>query len=108
MELKDFIKDVLTDIVNGQTEFNEEMKAQNKKVKTCIYPVDGGAIGSHGAITIPVSFNLKLSVQNDTGSKTAIGVMGGLLGAGINGTISSKDESENRISFTRPLTFNVS
>lgn len=36
---------------------------------------------------------------------TYIGVIGGILGAGINGGIESKDENGNKIDFSIPLTF---
>ena len=104
MELKEFIKGVLTEIVEAQSEFNQEMDAQNKKVKVCKYPLVGESAGPHGAVTLSVSFALK----KNSDSKSAIGVVAGIIGSGINKVQSSEDESENRLSFEMPLTFNCS
>ena len=108
MELKEFIKGVLTEIVEAQSEFNQEMDAQNKKVKVCKYPLVGESAGPHEAVTLSVSFDLKLSLKKNSDSKSAIGVVAGIIGSGINKVQSSEDESENRLSFEMPLTFNCS
>lgn len=106
MELKDFIKQALSDIVEATTELNQGFKEKNNSARVGINPA-GDAVYNVGntRITTLVEFNLTVSDTNEQGVKAGLTVLSGIFGAGLSGKEEKQNTTANTIHFGIPLTF---
>ena len=109
MELKDFIKDTLVQIVEGVTEAEKIISSNGAHInpRTARYPEESRAKGvmydaSHGIIE-PVVYDVALTESEKEEAKAGIGVFLGSIGLGAKAGISEGASSLARIQFKIPL-----
>ncbi len=106
MELKDFIKNTISQLAQSVEELNNEMPG-----KLIVNPVSRMSVGKNPHIDIKgyrynvleIDFDLTLTAESSAGSQGKIGVMAAVLNAGGSMEEEKLDKAENRIRFTLPV-----
>jgi hypothetical protein len=107
MELRDFIKETISQIIDGITESQEF--AKSKKAVVNPFGMAGGNkdgfgylgyTGEHASI---VEFNVALTVNEELKGKASIGVLTGILGIGGQKETGTTNSSISNISFKIPI-----
>ncbi len=85
MELKEFIKHVIVDIMDGVAEAQEEVKAGEvvPAMKRTVSAVEVGVSQDQ-----PIEFEVRVQVDESSGSAAKLGVLSGIIGAGVSGNSS--------------------
>lgn len=107
MELKEFVKETLLEIVKGVKEAQGAVKKHGATVNPKYVNGDSAQIGGEYMPVQDVSFEVGLTISEETGNNKGIGVVLGPLKAGINGTGNASESSVTRIKFTVPLALPV-
>lgn len=106
MELKEFVKETLLQIIQGVKEAQEEAP----KFGAAVNP--GEIVGSNlqlasvngeGCTVQNIEFEVGLTTSNAETAKSGIGVMLGGIGAGTNKSANEQQSSATKIKFTVPL-----
>ena len=97
MELKDFIKDTLIQIVSGVDEAQEAVAD-----KAVINPVND-AFELNRAAPVKVFFDVALTVTESAGGKAVIGIFTSGLSLGVKGGAEVGSRSLNRVQFNVPV-----
>lgn len=107
MELKEFVKETITQVVDGIIEAQKITGDKGAKVNpfealssnsTEVYMPNRSYIGL-------IKFEVALASSENREGKSGIGVWLGGIGAGTQGKIGSKDESVTNIKFSIPVDF---
>lgn len=107
MELKEFVKKTLLEIVEGVEEAQKAVKEHGAVVNPKYVKGDSAQIGREYVPVQDISFEVGLTTSEVTGNDKGIGVVLGPLKAGINGTGNTSESSVTRIKFTVPLALPV-
>jgi len=106
MELKDFIKQALSDIVGATDELNKEFKEKDISARVGINPAGDAEFNiGNTRITTMVKFDLTVTDTNEQGVKAGLTVFSGIIGSGVSGKEEKQNTTANTISFGIPLTF---
>jgi len=108
MNLKDFVRDTLTQIVDGVIEARKILVEKNADVNPIGGHFDQAALGGkqwsfEKGITEFVNFNVALTQEDATGTKGGIGVFLGGVGLGAQGRSEASSGSLSRIEFRVPI-----
>ena len=110
MDLKDFIAQTLTQIVEGVQAAQSEIQAKGAKVNPGfvgdykeIAKSGGGLLCATGGTAQIVEFEVALTVSEGTGTKGGIGVFAGAVSLGSAGQSSAENKSVSRVKFSVPL-----
>ena len=108
MQLKDFIKETLIQIVQGIGEAQEELKDTDcainpRDIKSEDYTTV--ILKNKRHVVQDVDFNIALTNTSNSEDKAGIGVMLGSFGLGGNKTLSDGNTSNTNISFSVPVVF---
>ena len=108
MELQEFIKQSLVQIVNAIVETQREvsgtgasvnpsgLRLQNEQVK-------GHSVTNDGNVTQHIEFDVAVTSIEGTGSKGGIGVVAGIFALGTQGQSSESMQAVSRLKFTIPI-----
>jgi hypothetical protein len=109
MQLKDFIKESLTQIIEGIAETQKTELPHYAEISPHIpienFKGDGPRMKplySHQYAT-PVKFDIAVTAEETTGTKGGIGVVAGIFALGSQGKTDNKDSSISRIQFEIPI-----
>ena len=107
MELKEFIKNTVTQIADAVTELN----GGTSKYKLTVNPITSITNGFSENDTIDVAndrckitnieFDLILATSEDKGHTAKVGVLANVVGIGISSDKNAKNESVNKIKFSK-------
>ncbi len=110
MELKEFIKTALTEIVEGVSEASEEAGKHGATIgSTELYGYLKEAKVTTNVDSLPVSqvdFDIALTEAKKSDTKGGIGVHLGALKLGSDGSSHNENGSHSRIKFSVPIVFN--
>lgn len=107
MELKDFIREALVQVVTGVEEAREELKGKGVLINPLVFGdkrvfhQNGGEHG--GRQTQSLEFNIAVTTESKEGKKTGLGVVAGFLSAGIGGSNESGAINFNSLKFSIPF-----
>lgn len=101
MDLKQFVKETLTQIIQGVSEAQGEASLSGGRVNPSF---SGPGTDQHGCLIGFVEFDVAVSVSEGTGSKAGIGIFVGEVGLGAKGESTSASGSMSRIKFKVPVT----
>lgn len=106
MELKEFIKQTITDIKDAISELNQESESDNavvtpQNIDDLKHPKTEG---THRNVT-DIQFDLSLSVMEEKGKEGKLGVMNSIVSLGGTAKTGATHENVNRIQFTIPVCF---
>ncbi|MBW4048724.1 MAG: hypothetical protein HIU89_12580 [Proteobacteria bacterium] len=108
MELQEFIKQSLVQIVNGMAEAQQEVAAKGASVnpsglKLKDDQVKGHSVSNDGNVTQHIEFDVAVTTTEGTGTKGGIGVVMGVLALGSQGQSSASSQAISRLKFTIPM-----
>lgn len=108
MDLKDFIKNTLVQIVDGVLEAEKELESRNASVNPIGGIFDQKQIGGRtwsfeDGITETVNFDVALTNSEKEGTSGGIGVLLGSISLGAKGSSEETITSVTRIKFNIPL-----
>lgn len=107
MELKTFISETLTQILEGVTESQSKASQIDGRVVPHVRtPREGANLYGHTNDQLPVivvDFDVSVFAQEDTGTKGGIGIAIGVLALGSKGESNQQQNSTNKIKFQIPI-----
>lgn len=108
MELQDFIKQSIVQIVNGVFEAQKEVADKGASVNPSGLHLKGDQIKGHavtndGNVTQHIEFDVAVTTTEGTGTKGGIGVVAGVLALGAQGQSSESTQAVSRLKFTIPI-----
>lgn len=107
MELKDFVRESLLQIIAGVSEAQDELEDTNAETnpRDVIFPksnllpyIHDKATGGSKAVDF-VEFDVAVTAQEGTQTKGGIGVVMGIVGIGSQGKSEQKNEQHSRLKF---------
>lgn len=110
MDLKEFIRNTLTQIAEGAAEAQANISALGGEVAPSINTGTYMELGKHGLLSTDkgyahmVDFDVALTTSEGTGTKGGIGVFLGVATLGSGGESKSESSSLSRIKFSIPIT----
>ena len=111
MELKDFISETLTQIIQGVEEAQLNTKDSggfiSPYVRTTFEAKHMVAVTTDQTPVHLVNFDVSLEATDGTGTKGGIGVVTGLLSAGSQGQSNKSNLASHKISFNIPISLPV-
>lgn len=107
MELKDFIKDTVTQISEAVTELN----GGQAKYKLTVNPISSNGISERNSINTAydtchvtnIEFDLTLTSSENSGSSAKVGVFASVVGVGASSNSGANNESVSKIRFALPV-----
>ena len=108
MELKEFVAQTLTQIIDGVVQSQTNAIAHGALVNPHLNPMSGKN-SEHGFLQClegfaqVVKFDVALTVTEGTGTKGGIGVFAGPVNLGTSGQSSNSNSSVSRVQFNVPL-----
>ena len=114
MDLKEFIRDTLTQIAEGAAEAQVNISALGGEVAPSIRTGTYMELGKHGLLSAEngyahmVEFDVALTASEGTGTKGGIGVFLGAVTLGSGGESKSESSSLSRIKFSIPISLKQS
>ncbi len=110
MELKDFVKETLTNIVTGITESQKFMKENNYNGEICPIIssewVKSGYVFSEGGKPIQsVEFDVAVTISEKKDTKGKIGIIISSIGLGAEKNKEKSSDQNSRIRFSIPITY---
>lgn len=107
MELKDFVAQTLTQLIEGVVASQKAGSAHGATVNPQINPMSDsskhGFVHCYEGFAQVVRFDVALTVTEGTGTKGGIGVFAGPVNLGSSGQSSSSNSSVSRVQFNVPL-----
>jgi hypothetical protein len=108
MDLKDFVSQTLTQIVEGVKESQTVATARGASVNPILSGTQAeaakhGFLWSEAGFAQVVSFDVALTVTEGTGTKGGIGVFAGALTLGASGQSATTNSSVSHVKFSVPL-----
>jgi len=102
MELHEFVRETLTQIINGVVEAQNSQIVRDNNAEIIPYSVSS----SNSKITNrDIEFDVVVSAQSENSTKAGLGVFVGPIGAGTQAKINSNDSMQNRVKFSIPIVF---
>lgn len=111
MELQDFVKEALVQVIGGVTAAQDEIRKAGSSAE--ISPAlktnwetlerQGKAMSDSGRVVQLLEFDIAVTVAEKTQTKGKIGIAIGVLGLGSQGQSESSDSSASRIKFSVPI-----
>jgi len=105
MELKDFIKGTLTEIIEAVTEVQAAVKPSGAMINPREYGRDVRTTTNDGASIYQIDFDIAVTVSDTSGAKGGIGVFVAGIGLGTKGETAESNVSQNRIKFQIPISY---
>ncbi len=109
MQLKDFIKESLSQIINGIAETQKEVLPHNAEISPYI-PVENIKTSEKKMKPFytwqhatPVKFDIAVTAEETTGTKGGVGVVAGVFALGSQGKTDNLNSSISRIQFEIPI-----
>lgn len=102
MELQSFITQALLDIVNGVVDAQSQVNRQ-----TSIIPDVNEEHDRVNSRMQVVKFDVSIRIDDQKGSEGKLGVLSGVIGAGIAGNSSSATEHLTKLQFSIPISFPI-
>lgn len=106
MELKEFIKDTITQIAEAVQELNNEQSTRclvvNPSSSSMNHDREFVYHGSSHNQTL-LNFHLSLTASDKTGSSGKVGVLTGMFGIGVNADAKNEEGSLTTLSFKLPV-----
>ena len=102
MELHNFIKETLVQIVRGIVESQEDKIIQQNKASIVPYGVSSMDLKSANR---EIEFDIVITTQSGSSTKGGLGIFVGGIGIGAQGKLDAKDLNENRVKFSVPVLF---
>lgn len=109
MDLKEFIRDTLTQIAEGAAEAQANINALGGEVIPHIRSGTYMELGKHGLLSTEngyahmIEFDVALTASEGTGTKGGIGVFLGAVTLGSGGESKTENSSLSRIKFSIPI-----
>ena len=107
MELKDFLSQTLTQIIEGVAESQQVAAGHGAAVNPAFNPMDNparlGFINCYDGYAQLVHFDVALTVSEGTGTKAGVGVFAGTFNLGASGQSNSASSSVSHVQFNVPL-----
>jgi len=110
MELKDFVSEALTQIIEGVHDAKEKVKDKGAEINPhLIGGIDlvarhgGGIETSSGNVAHIVEFDIAVTIVEGKGTKGGIGIVTGAINLGSSGQSSTENSSISKIKFNVPL-----
>lgn len=109
MELKDFVGQALVEIVEGvtaaQSKLGESGVHVNPRLSTQQGTLEskGKLVSTYGRLVQLVEFDVAVTVNEATGTKGGIGIVGGIINLGTQGQSSESNSALSRIKFSVPM-----
>jgi len=109
MDLQDFIKQTLVQIVKGVEEASKELEQTNAVISPKIHQpnptkeVTGMLTVRDGNPATIVSFDVALNSTEGTGTKGGIGVVAGFVNLGSSGESNKENATASRVKFNVPV-----
>lgn len=117
MELKDFVRETLSEIASGVAEaqaeqqgalINPRIKSQESSDSKIALAEDGAGRGIQGGRILDyVEFDIAVTVDKNTETKGKISVLFGALNLSSGGASENKDSSTSKVRFKVPISFSV-
>ncbi len=114
MNLKDFVSQTLTEIINGTIEAQQQTKDTGSIVNPKMKPASSfaGNMPSHGVtfdkqVILPVEFDVALTITEDTKATGKAGISVFKTGLGIEASLKDINQTLNRVKFSVPLALPV-
>ena len=102
MELHEFVRETLVQIVHGITEAQDHEIIQKNNASVVPYGISSADLKlAHREI----SFDVVVIAQTESSAKGGIGIFVGGLGIGTQGKLGANDSLENRVKFSVPILF---
>ena len=110
MDLKEFVKQTLCQIVEGVKEAQSHLAAHGGEVSPNLSRMAGNVIdriglihSANGSTVQMVTFDVALTATEGTGTKGGIGVVTGMFNLGSSGESKAENSSLSRVKFGVPL-----
>lgn len=108
MELKDFVSDTLTQIIEGVKAARNAAGESDALVAPHIDPLQShleehGMVPAGDRVAQIVNFNVALTVTEGSGTKGGIGVVAGAINLGSAGQSRSSNSTVSRVQFSVPV-----
>jgi hypothetical protein len=108
MELKDFIKGTLTEIITAVVETQEELKSTGAEINPYKYGKIERTKTGEGSPIYHIEFDIAVTTSDTAGAKGGIGVFVAGLGIGTKGEMTEANTAQNRIKFQIPIALPLS
>lgn len=115
MELKDFIKGALVQVVTGIEEAGKELGQSTALINPQHTLTNGGrlmyhaeSLGSNGTPVQEMEFDVAVFAKEGAEAKSGFGILVGSVGIGAHGKLNEASGSESRIKFKIPIVLPVS
>ena len=107
MQLKDFISETLSQLIDGVVEAQEKVQASGGRVSPHVRtPNDPKSLYGRTNDQLPVifvDFDISVEAQDTKGTKGGIGVVTGMFNLGSGGESKENRQSMNKIKFSIPV-----
>lgn len=115
MELRDFIKESLIQIVQGVADAQSSLIGNNclgsvsPEIRNSRSTLEssGALLTAEGALVQTVEFDVSVAATEGTGTKGSIGVVVGILGLGSQGQSSQSSSNTSRLKFSVPISLPI-
>jgi hypothetical protein len=105
MELKDFIKGTLTEIIEAITESQAAIKGTGAVINPHQYGKTEKSYTGDNIQIFEIEFDVGVTISDSSGSKAGIGIFMAGLGVGTKGELKESNISQNRIKFQIPVAY---
>jgi len=105
MELKDFIKGTLVEIIKAITEAQQEVKESGAQISPQEFGKVERARTNNNASIYEIEFDIGVTATDSSGVKGGIGVFLAGLGVGTKAEASESNIAQNRIKFKIPIAY---
>lgn len=102
MELHEFVKETLVQIVRGITEAQQHEIIQSNNASVVPHGVSSSDLKLANR---EIQFDIVITTQTGSSAKGGVGIFVGGLGVGTQGKLDSNDSLENRVKFSVPVLF---
>lgn len=107
MELKYFISETLSQLIEGVVEAQSKVQAFGGRISPHVHtPSDPKSLYGRTNDKLPVifvDFDISIEAQEGTGTKGGIGVVAGIFALGSQGESKENRQSSNKIKFSIPV-----
>lgn len=112
MELKDFVSNTISEIIEGIVAAQARVQAHGAFVNPGNLMRSTQDVGQsalwdnrNNNYARPISFDVALTVEEGTNTEAKVGVVAGILNLGAGGASENKQLAVNRVQFTVPVLF---
>lgn len=102
MELHEFVRETLVQIINGIVEAQNNETVRNNNASIVPYGVSSSDLKTANR---EIEFDVVVTAQTESSTKAGLGIFVGGLGIGTQGKLGANDSLENRVKFSVPVLF---